>query len=88
MVKRIVLLAWLGLATVACASDECDEMFDKYEECGLFPSSGIGVKNCSGYIECEAKCVNAASCADLKGETTDSKYLDCETACNEKYQGD
>lgn len=76
------LVLMLGLATVGCGNNECEDAVDKLEECGV---SGGGVdedeaSECNADSECVAKCINSASCSEIKSvEANDftACVLDC-----------
>lgn len=83
---RAVLV--LGLVLVGCGNNECEDAADKIDECGvdLGDSKPSDDENseCNDKYECNAKCVNAASCADMKAfyETgADNSFKSCIAAC-------
>jgi hypothetical protein len=85
MIKKILFAGLFAISTVACGGDECDDAADKAEECNL-EGSGEGSSDdveCSGQIECVAKCINEASCEDLKSTDINNSYFKCAAACGE-----
>ena len=90
MVKKIFMGAMLaGMFTIACGGDECEDAADKLKECldisGGHSSGGDGDGDCSGSAECTAKCVNDASCSQIKAATTegeDNSYAKCLVKCS------
>ena len=84
MIKKILLAGMFALSTVACGGDECDDAADKVEECNIGGGNGTTTNDdveCSGTIECQAKCFNDATCDEIKnGSEKFSKcVLDCGT---------
>jgi len=83
MFKQILFAGMLAFSAVACGGNECDDAADKVEECGITgegSSDGDDVE-CSGQVECAAKCINDASCDDLKSTDINSSYFKCIAAC-------
>ena len=78
--KRLLMVVVLGLACFGCGND-CDDAVDKLEECGADVTSA-DTDDCSGQKECFAKCVNDASCDEIKGTKTDGNFGKCVLACN------
>ena len=84
--KAILLVVMgLGLAVVGC-SNECDDAVDKAEECGLDSPDAEEQKEldeCNESAECRAKCLNEASCDDIKAALagTDNGLVKCALAC-------
>lgn len=88
MIKKILLAGMFALSTVACGGDECDDAADKADECDLPKGEGEGSAEgddveCSGLNECLAKCINDASCEELKSNDINSNYLKCAAACTQ-----
>jgi hypothetical protein len=81
MKKFLGILMLAGLALGGCGNNDCEDAVDKLKECGLTDTSASSSGDCSGAAECSAKCINDASCADLKGETESTTYSNCVTAC-------
>jgi len=80
MIKKILLAGLLALSAVACGGNDCDDAADKLEECGATGGAEAdGDGECSGVAECAAKCVNDASCDEIKNSSED--YSSCMTAC-------
>lgn len=79
--KKIVLMIALGLSVVACGKNDCDKAVDKMNECGVSDTSNVDTNDCSGQNECAAKCVNSASCAEIKGEDLNGGFLTCMSKC-------
>jgi hypothetical protein len=75
--KRLLMAVVLGLACFGC-SNECDDAESKLEECGV-TSEEIDTSECDGANECAAKCVNKASCDDIKNNA--ESYVSCIFAC-------
>ena len=80
MKAMLSLLMVVGLALGGCGNNECEDAADKIKECGGQTGSG-DTGDCSGASECVAKCINAASCAEIKGSDVNSNYYKCTTAC-------
>lgn len=87
--KRVygLLMVALGLGAVACGNNDCEDAADKLvDECGL-PDEGDDdeAAECSEDAECLAKCINDASCAEIKAVsadlTIDNSYSQCLGAC-------
>ncbi|HEY3498146.1 MAG TPA: hypothetical protein VGK73_25785 [Polyangiaceae bacterium] len=79
--KRIFVVALLGLSAMACGN-ECDDAADKVEECGIADTGGgDSGGSCEGVAECGAKCINEASCEDLKSTDPENSYIKCASAC-------
>lgn len=78
------LVLMLGLATVGCGNNECEDAADKMEECGVSGGeaepSDDEISECNEDSECFAKCVNAASCSEIKASFNDGAMNDL-TAC-------
>src|SRR6187402_3337711 len=72
--KSIFVVALLGLALVGCGND-CDDAVDHIEECGIADFPEVDTSECSGANECTAKCINDASCDELKGTDPDDTKL-------------
>jgi hypothetical protein len=83
MKKLLGILMLAGLALGGCGNNDCEDAADKVKECGAPSGSGSGDGECSGAAECVAKCVNNASCAEIKAEDLDlnSPYFKCLAAC-------
>ncbi|HEY6077882.1 MAG TPA: hypothetical protein VIW29_03725 [Polyangiaceae bacterium] len=77
----------LALAVAGCSSSECEDAADKFDECGIAGDdkpSDEDVEECSEQGECGAKCVNAASCEELKAffnDLTLNNVATCLSAC-------
>lgn len=86
MIKKILLAGMFALSTVACGGDECDDAADKADECDLPKGEGSTSNEdveCSGLNECVAKCINDASCDELKSTDINNSYFKCVAACGE-----
>ena len=80
--KSIFLAFALGLSVVGCGNNDCDDAVDKLKQCGFDTSSGgVDTGDCSGKSECAAKCINAASCSEITGQTTTGSYFTCLSKC-------
>jgi hypothetical protein len=70
--------------------DVCDEAASKAGAClgtsSTTGGAGSGV-SCIGQIECEAECINAASCADITAPEPGSSYETCLMACTGQTGG-
>jgi hypothetical protein len=76
------LLMAVGLVLGGCGNNDCEDAADHYKECGLPTGSGSsGSDDCSGASECAAKCINDASCDELKANDINGKYFKCLAAC-------
>lgn len=91
--KRVlvaVMTLGLGVATAGCGNNECEDAADKLDECGFdlgdSTPSDDDTQACNEKDECNAKCVNAGSCADIKAavEGTDNGVFKCWAACPSK----
>ncbi len=82
-----ILLAVLSLGAVACGNNDCEDAADKLvDECGLPDEGGDDeTSECNADAECLAKCINDASCAEIKAVsedlTVDNSYSQCLGAC-------
>jgi hypothetical protein len=67
MMKQFFVVVALGLSAMACGN-ECDDAEDTLEEClGELPEGeGEEDVDCNESAECAAKCINDASCDDIK----------------------
>jgi hypothetical protein len=81
MKAMVGLLMVVGLALGGCGNNECEDAVDKFKECGLPVEGTSGDGDCSGVGECYAKCVNAASCEEIKSTTGTTNFDKCTTAC-------
>lgn len=77
----------LGLAVVGCGNNDCEDAVDKLEECGVTLPGGNpsddDASECKASAECGAKCINDASCADIKAALsgTANSVGTCFAAC-------
>ena len=77
----------LALAVAGCSSNDCEDAMDKLEECdvnfGAAQPSDDEVSECNASAECGAKCINDASCADIKGALAlmENSFTTCMNAC-------
>ena len=84
MIKKILFASLLAFSAVACGGDECEDAADKYDECGLPAGEGDGDDvECSGQAECIAKCINDASCDELKSTDVNNSYWKCLADCGD-----
>ena len=85
MKKVMGLLILAGLALGGCSNNDCEDAADKLKECGLTTQGSSSSGDCSGASECAAKCINNASCEQLKGADltsgTSSPYIECLAKC-------
>ncbi|RLB50189.1 MAG: hypothetical protein DRI90_23920 [Deltaproteobacteria bacterium] len=68
--------------TVMGCGDACDDAADKMEEC--YPDATVvesGDVDCTGKVECEAECINDASCDDITSVPPATAYTDCLVGC-------
>lgn len=78
MIKQILFAGMFALSAVACGGNECEDAADKADECGVELSaeqkaaSDKASEECSGNDECAAKCINDASCDDIKNLNSSS----------------
>lgn len=81
MKKILGILMLAGLALGGCGKDPCEEAADKVKDCNLpGGSSTSGTSgDCSGTAECNAKCINDATCAELTD--LNSKFFECVAKC-------
>ena len=83
------VMALAGALTVAgCGGDACTDAADHVAECvpatsGTATSTSGEAAECTGQVECAAKCTTAASCDTLLGKDPDgAKTLtDCLAKC-------
>ncbi len=85
------LMAFAGIFTVGCGGTECDKANDAVAACGTSGTTtgdtGAAEPECTGAVECQAKCITAQSdiCAIIGG-TADAaaltSFADCVTACS------
>lgn len=81
MKAMLSLLMVVGLALGGCGNNECEDAVDKFKECNVPVEGTSDGGDCSGAGECVAKCVNAASCDEIKSTDVNGKYYKCFTAC-------
>lgn len=81
MKTMLGLLMVVGLALGGCGNNECEDAADKIKECGITTQGSGDSGDCSGTAECAAKCINNASCEELKGNDLNSNYFKCAAAC-------
>jgi hypothetical protein len=77
------ILGFLVVAALAlggCGNNACEDANDKIEECKPAGYRTIS-EECSGKIECNAKCINDATCDELKSSDNNSKYTACVVKC-------
>jgi hypothetical protein len=79
MIKKILFAALLAFSAVACGGDDCDDAVDKLEECGSTELERNEDAECSGAAECTAKCINDASCDEIKNGS--EKLTNCMSDC-------
>ena len=83
--KKIGLLFAMALLFTGLSGcgDACEDAADKLKDCLKISGGGNdnGGGECSGQAECLAKCINDASCAELKGEDTSGDYVSCAADC-------
>jgi hypothetical protein len=77
------MVPWFIVACGGCASTPCDDALDKaQDDCGM---TGVELnqagEECGALAECQAKCILAASCADLMRPKADSALGVCLDAC-------
>jgi hypothetical protein len=87
----IFLVAMLGLAVVGCGNNECEDAAEKLEGCNFegYKTDEDKASECNEDAECLAKCVNAASCSDMKPSFEDPLNATANdfTACSAKCGG-
>jgi len=88
MIKQILFAGLFALSAVACGGNECEDAEDKVkDECGVTltaeqqKETDRAKEECSGRDECAAKCVNDASCDEIKSEDANSAYNKCLLSC-------
>ncbi len=81
MKAMLGFLMGVGLALGGCGNDECEDAADKIKECGGEVEGAKDSGDCSGAAECVSKCINAASCDELKNFDLNSNYAKCTLAC-------
>jgi hypothetical protein len=88
MIRQILFAGLFALSAVACGSNECEDAEEKVkDECGITLTPELqkqtdrAKEECTGTDECAAKCVNDASCEELKSEDENSDYVKCLSAC-------
>jgi hypothetical protein len=81
MKAMLGLLMVVGLALGGCGNNECEDAADKVKDCGINVEGSKDSGDCSGVAECASKCINAASCEDLKSTDLNNSYLKCTLAC-------
>jgi len=80
--KTLFLALVLAFSIVGCGNNDCDDAVDKLKQCGFDTGSGsVDSNDCSGKSECAAKCINAASCSEITGQTTTGSYFTCLSKC-------
>jgi hypothetical protein len=80
MMKRFFVVVALGLSAMACGN-ECDDAVDHAEECGIDLPDDVDTSECDGANECAAKCINDASCDELK-DPENTSVFECIVACS------
>lgn len=71
-----------GSSTPSASSgeDDCQLALMHVQMCvGSTGTSALG--SCTGTIDCEAKCINAASCSDILSSDPNNPYIQCLAAC-------
>ena len=81
MKTMLGFLMAVGLVLGGCGNNECEDAADKLKDCGVTVEGSKDSGDCSGASECVSKCINAASCEELKSNDLNSKYLKCTLAC-------
>jgi hypothetical protein len=82
MKTMLGFLMVVGLALGGCGNNDCEDAADKVKECGITNTSGSGdTSDCSGKAECNSKCINDASCDEMKTLDLNGKFLKCVAAC-------
>lgn len=78
----VALLAGISIFAMGCKND-CDKAADHVKDClgGSGSTSSSDSGSCTGAVQCEAKCINAASCSDITMPSADSDYTKCVAAC-------
>ncbi|HVY46833.1 MAG TPA: hypothetical protein VHB21_13190 [Minicystis sp.] len=83
-----LLLVVGGAFWAGCGGNACDKAVSHEEDCAMTSTTsgattGSTQGDCSGAVECEANCVNAASCDALTGKDTKgaAALLKCVTNC-------
>ncbi|HEY6077881.1 MAG TPA: hypothetical protein VIW29_03720 [Polyangiaceae bacterium] len=77
----------LGLGVVGCGNNECEDAADRLDECGFDLGESTPdddeTNECNKKDECSSKCVNAGSCADIKGwkDGEENSFSTCMAAC-------
>jgi hypothetical protein len=68
------------------SGDDCVAAVSKLEGCvGGGTVSGT-MQSCTGVVDCEARCINAASCSDITAPMPGSTYTTCIEACGGESQ--
>lgn len=89
MKSALGMVMILSLAAVACSNNECEDAKEKIEdECkinlGDNNPSDEEVAECNSRDECTAKCINAASCTEIKDVLAfmSNSFSTCLSKCN------
>ena len=68
----------LGGAMTGCGN-ACDDAVDHIEECSPEFKGYNATDDCSGTVECQAECINDASCDEIKSGS--ESLAKCITGC-------
>jgi len=83
--KKMFLPVLVGLFSLACGNNECEDAKEKAADCGGLAAqqsamvSDDDAAECNSKHECWAKCVDAHSCAELNA--LEDEVVACFTAC-------
>ena len=83
----VMMALGLGLATAGCGNNECEDAVDKIDECGFDAGESKPdddeANECNEKDECNAKCTNEGSCADIQAAVmgTQNSVHKCWAAC-------
>jgi hypothetical protein len=59
----------------------CDDAAQKLCDCQLSCDSGPTGDQCTGQIECQSRCIAAATCSDIINQPSGSTYDNCLSGC-------
>lgn len=74
-------LASLGALATGCGGDPCAEAQDKLKECNNENIKFSPDDSCSEAAECQAECINNASCEELNSQDLNSPVVGCVFQC-------